>query len=160
MIWWGIDSFIISMRMTVLFSPYSAGLQQMLRACAQYGMQYIKLNPKRTVVKIARNKEECFLFLSVWARTRCHQGQKPSILFKPPSVIMMTCNANAVSCQVNMLALRRWRLLSLEPTEWHIQPTSGAVTAKTRWVRWKLLIMMPFESYCGKYQALSFLFNQ
>uniref|UniRef100_A0A8C6PWR0 Reverse transcriptase domain-containing protein n=1 Tax=Nothobranchius furzeri TaxID=105023 RepID=A0A8C6PWR0_NOTFU len=41
----------------VLMSPYSAGLQQLLRACAKYGEQFdILFNPKKSVVMIAATK--------------------------------------------------------------------------------------------------------
>lgn len=43
----------------VVLSPYSAGLQQLLRACSEYGMEYdIKYNSKKSVVMIARTKED------------------------------------------------------------------------------------------------------
>ena len=43
----------------ILMSPYSAGLQQLLRVCTKYGVQYdIKFNPKKSVIMIARTKED------------------------------------------------------------------------------------------------------
>ena len=43
----------------VTMSPSSAVLQQLLRFCSQYGVQYdIKFNPKKSVVMIARTKED------------------------------------------------------------------------------------------------------
>ena len=43
----------------VVMSPYSAGLQQLLRVCSNYGLQYdIKFNVKKSVVMIARTKED------------------------------------------------------------------------------------------------------
>ena len=43
----------------VVLSPYSAGLQKLLRVCTEYGVQYdIKFNPKKSVVMIARTKED------------------------------------------------------------------------------------------------------
>ena len=43
----------------VIMSPYSAGLQQLLRVCSDYGLQYdIKFNVKKSVVMIARTKED------------------------------------------------------------------------------------------------------
>ena len=43
----------------VIMSPYSAGLQQLLRVCSEYGLQYdIKFNPKKSVIMIAKTKED------------------------------------------------------------------------------------------------------
>ena len=47
-----------------VMSPYSAGLQQLLRVCSNYGLQYdIKFNVKKSVVTIARMKEDRMLCL-------------------------------------------------------------------------------------------------
>ena len=43
----------------VVLSPYSAGLQQLLRVCSEYGMGYdIKFNSKKSVIMIARTKDD------------------------------------------------------------------------------------------------------
>ena len=43
----------------VIMSPYSAGLQQQLKVCSSYGVQCdIKFNPKRSVIIIAKTKED------------------------------------------------------------------------------------------------------
>ena len=43
----------------VVLSPYSAGLQQLLRVCSEYGIEYdIKYNSKKSVVMILRTKED------------------------------------------------------------------------------------------------------
>ena len=43
----------------VVLSPSSAGLQQLLRICSQYGLMYdIKFNSTKSVVLIARTKED------------------------------------------------------------------------------------------------------
>ena len=43
----------------IIMSPYSAGLQQLLRVCTKYGLQFdIKFNPKKSVIMIARTKED------------------------------------------------------------------------------------------------------
>ena len=43
----------------VIMSPYSAGLQQLLKVCSSYGVQYdIKFNPKKSVIMIAKTKED------------------------------------------------------------------------------------------------------
>ena len=43
----------------VIMSPYSAGLQQLLNICTSYGAQFdIKFNPKKSVIMIARTKED------------------------------------------------------------------------------------------------------
>ena len=40
----------------VLLSPYSAGLQQMLKLCSQYGMEHdIKCNAKKSKIMIGRS---------------------------------------------------------------------------------------------------------
>ncbi len=40
-------------------SPYSAGLQQLLRVCSNYGEQYdLKYNIKKSVVMLVRAKED------------------------------------------------------------------------------------------------------
>ena len=53
----------------ILMSSYSAGLQQLLRVCTKYVMLYdIKFNPKKSVIMIARTKEDQklkFFFLPV-----------------------------------------------------------------------------------------------
>lgn len=43
----------------VIMSPYSAGLQQLLKVCAEYGEQFnIKFNSKKSVVMVVRPKEQ------------------------------------------------------------------------------------------------------
>ena len=43
----------------VIVSPYSAGLQQLLNVCSRYGAEFdIKFNPKKSVIMIARTKED------------------------------------------------------------------------------------------------------
>ncbi len=43
----------------VIMSPYSAGLQQLLKVCSSYGDQYdIMFNPKKSVILIAKAKED------------------------------------------------------------------------------------------------------
>ena len=43
----------------IIMSPYSAGLQQLLRVCTKYGLQFdIKFNPKKSFIMIARTKED------------------------------------------------------------------------------------------------------
>ena len=43
----------------VIFSPYSAGLQQLLRICSQYGTDFnIKYNAKKRVILIVRSKDD------------------------------------------------------------------------------------------------------
>ena len=50
----------------VFVSPYSAGLQQMLRICSNYGMQYdIKFNSKKKVVMIVTTKEDQNVMIGV-----------------------------------------------------------------------------------------------
>ena len=42
----------------LIMSPCSAGLQQLLRVCTKYVVQfYIKFNPQKSVVMIARTKD-------------------------------------------------------------------------------------------------------
>ncbi len=44
----------------VVMSPYSAGLQQLLRVCSDYGEQYdLKFNIKKSMVMLVRAKEDC-----------------------------------------------------------------------------------------------------
>ena len=43
----------------VIFSPYSAGLQQLLRICTQYGADFdIKYNSKKSKIMIVRSRED------------------------------------------------------------------------------------------------------
>ena len=43
----------------VIFSPYSAGLQQLLRICTQYGADFdIKYNAKKSKIMIIRSRED------------------------------------------------------------------------------------------------------
>ena len=43
----------------ISMSPYSAGLQQLLRVYTKYGLQFdIKFNPKKSVIMTARTKED------------------------------------------------------------------------------------------------------
>jgi len=43
----------------VIMSPYSVGLQQLLRICSSYGVQHdIKFNVEKSVVMIVRTKED------------------------------------------------------------------------------------------------------
>ena len=43
----------------VIMSPYSAGLQQLLKVCSSYGAKFdIKFNPKKSVIMIAKTKED------------------------------------------------------------------------------------------------------
>ena len=43
----------------VIFSPYSAGLQQLLSVCSQYGFDFnIKYNAKKSKVMIVRSRED------------------------------------------------------------------------------------------------------
>ncbi len=43
----------------VVLSPSSAGLQQLLRVCSQYGLMFdIKFNSMKSVVLIARTKDD------------------------------------------------------------------------------------------------------
>lgn len=43
----------------VVFSPYSAGLQQLLKICSQYGEEFdIKYNAKKSNIIIVRSKED------------------------------------------------------------------------------------------------------
>lgn len=43
----------------VIFRPYSAGLQQLLRVCSQYGSEFdIKYNTKKSHIMIVRSRED------------------------------------------------------------------------------------------------------
>lgn len=43
----------------VVLSPYTAGLQQLLRLCSCYGVQYeIKFNSKKSFIMIVKTKED------------------------------------------------------------------------------------------------------
>ena len=43
----------------VVFSPYSAGLQQLLNVCSEYGVVHdMKFNADKSVVMICRTKED------------------------------------------------------------------------------------------------------
>ena len=43
----------------VIFSPYSAGLQQLLRICTQYGADFdIRYNSKKSKIMIVRSRED------------------------------------------------------------------------------------------------------
>ena len=43
----------------IIMSPYSAGLQQLLRVCMKYGLEFdITSNPPKNVIMIARTKED------------------------------------------------------------------------------------------------------
>ena len=43
----------------IIMSPYSADLQQLLRVCTKFGLEFdIKFNPEKSVIMIARTKED------------------------------------------------------------------------------------------------------
>ncbi len=50
----------------VIFCPYSAGLQQLLRICSQYGSDFdIKYNAKKSNIMVGQKTDISWL-LSVW----------------------------------------------------------------------------------------------